>query len=182
MITQLNDFIFCPRSIFFSSIYRDSVSEDVFHQGSQRQGLVNHAAIDENRYSSRKSIITGMTVYSEKYNLLGRIDIFDTETGTLTERKYSITAVYPGFRYQLYAQYFALTEEGFAVKHMRLYSSKDNKIYPIDLPGEREIREFEDVISALRAFSLEDPFVPEKNKCRCCIYAPICDADIADSE
>ena len=27
------------------------------------------------------------------------------ETGILTERKYSVTAIYPGFRYQLYAQY-----------------------------------------------------------------------------
>ena len=182
MITQLNDFIFCPRSIYFSSIYHDSVSDDVFHQGCQRQGLAHHAAIDENRYSTRKSVVTGMTVYSEKYNLLGRIDIFDTETGILTERKYSVNAVYPGFRYQLYAQYFALVEEGFSVKGLRLYSGRDNKTYPVGLPGENEVREFERVLSAVRAFRLDSPFRPEKNKCEHCIYAPICDANLLDEE
>ena len=180
MMTQLNDFMFCPRSIFFSRIYHDSVNDDLFHQECQTQGLAAHAAVDENRYSSRKSVITGMMVYSEKYNLLGRIDIFDTETGVLTERKYSVKAVYPGFRYQLYAQYFALGEEGFDVRAMRLYSSKDNKNYPVPLPGENEIREFEDLVSSVRSFRMETPFEPEKSKCRRCIYAPLCDADPDD--
>lgn len=93
MITQLNDFIFCPRSIYFAGIYRESVTDDLYHQTSQREGLSHHAAIDENHYSSRSDIITGLTVYSEKYHLLGRIDILDTTAGILTERKYSITAV-----------------------------------------------------------------------------------------
>lgn len=70
MITQLNDFMFCPRSIFFSGIYHDSVSDEVFHQTPQRQGLAAHAAVEEKRYSSRKSVITGMTVYSAKYRLM----------------------------------------------------------------------------------------------------------------
>ena len=101
MMTQLNDFIFCPRSIFFAGIYRTSVSDDLYHQTPQREGLAHHETIDNNKYSSRKDIITGLTVYSEKYRLLGRIDIFDQRSGILTERKYSVTAVYPGFRYQL---------------------------------------------------------------------------------
>ena len=58
MMTQLNDFMFCPRSIFFSRIYHDSVSDDLFHQECQTQGLAAHAAVDENRYSSRKSVIS----------------------------------------------------------------------------------------------------------------------------
>ena len=176
MMTQLNDFIFCPRSIFFSGIYRGSVSDDLYHQAPQRIGLVHHEAVDENRYSTRKSVITGMTVYSEKYRLQGRIDIFDTASGLLTERKYSITAVYPGFRYQLYAQYFALLEAGFEVRQMRLYSTKDNKIYPVDLPSEEDIREFEKVIDEMRSFSLDACFVPNPNKCAHCIYAALCDA------
>ena len=177
MITQINDFIFCPRSIFFSGIYRGSVTDDLYHQTPQRTGQVYHEAIDESRYSTRKAVITGMTVYSEKYRLLGRIDIFDTSSGVLTERKYSITAVYPGFRYQLYAQYFALEEAGFTVKALRLHSSKDNKIYPVALPGPEEVKEFEDVLAAINVFSLETPFEPQKNKCSHCIYAPLCDVD-----
>ena len=177
MITQLNDFIFCPRSIFFSGIYHGSVEDSLFHQTPQTTGQAHHQAVDENRYSSRESIITGMTVYSEKYRLLGRIDIFDTKSGLLTERKYSVTAIYPGFRYQLYAQFFALTEAGFEVKSLRLHSVKDNKIYPVSLPGPDEIIEFENVIREIRNFSLDAPFQANPNKCGHCIYASLCDAD-----
>ena len=175
MITQLNDFIFCPRSIFFAGIYRESVSDDLYHEAPQRKGSANHSAIDENRYSSRSSILTGITVYSEKYNLLGRIDIFDSSTGVLTERKYSVTAIYPGFRYQLYAQYFALTEMGYSVKQLRLHSQKDNRAYPIAIPAQNEIIEFEKVIEQLKRFSLQSPFEKNLNKCRNCIYRELCD-------
>lgn len=182
MMTQLNDFIFCPRSIFFAGIYRESVSDDLYHQTAQREGLVHHEAIDENRYSSRKDIITGLTVYSEKYHLLGRIDIFDKEKGVLTERKYSVTAVYPGFRYQLYAQYFALEEMGFNVSELRLYSKKDNKVYPIPLPGKNETEEFENVIIQIRSFSLHSPYTPNPKKCKNCIYNSLCDTNIAEDD
>ena len=180
MITQLNDFIFCPRSIYFAGIYRESVSDDLYHQMPQREGLAHHAAIDENRYSSRADIITGLTVYSEKYHLLGRIDILDRSNGILTERKYSVTAVYPGFRYQLYAQYFALTEMGFTVKQLRLHSKKDNKNYAVALPGSAEIAEFEFVISKMRNFSLTDPGIANAKKCKSCIYNQLCDKNIAE--
>ena len=63
MITQLNDFIFCPRSIFFSGVYRESVSEELYHQTPQKEGLTHHAAIDTNTYSSRKDIITALQYY-----------------------------------------------------------------------------------------------------------------------
>ena len=182
MITQLNDFIFCPRSIFFSGIYRDSVSDDLYHNSPQREGTAHHSAIDNNQYSSRKSIITGLTVYSEKYHLLGRIDILDCTSGTLTERKYSITAVYPGFRYQLYAQYFALSEMGFTVKNLKLYSLKDNKTYPVPLPQEQETSEFEDLLVKIRNFSLETPHNASPNKCKHCIYHLLCDMAIMENE
>lgn len=182
MITQLNDFIFCPRSIFFAGIYRESVSDDVYHQTPQREGLVHHETIDENRYSSRKDIITGLTVYSEKYHLLGRIDIFDVTNGILTERKYSITAVYPGFRYQLYAQYIALTEMGFTVREMRLYSKKDNKVYPISIPDVQELEEFEGVITRIKNFSLLSPFSPNPKKCFNCIYNTLCDMNTSEEK
>lgn len=182
MITQLNDFIFCPRSIFFAGIYRENVSDDLYHQMPQREGLIHHETIDENKYSTRKDIITGLTVYSEKYNLLGRIDIFDVANGILTERKYSITAVYPGFRYQLYAQYLALTEMGFSVHKMRLYSKKDNKVYPVAVPGEKELEEFETIIAEIKRFSLRSSFDPNPNKCSRCIYNALCDVNTLEEK
>ncbi len=175
MITQINDFIFCPRSIFFSGVFRNSVSDDLYHQTSQIIGRINHETIDNGTYSTKKTVLTGLTVYAEKYNLLGCIDVFDVEKGLLTERKYSITAVYDGFRYQLYAQYFALTEMGYKVNEMRLYSKKDNKIYPIPLPTAHDIMRFEQLLEKIRSFSLDDPFDLNPNKCKNCVYNPLCD-------
>lgn len=176
MITQINDFIFCPRSIFFSGIYRNTADTAIYHQAPQKIGTANHAAIDEGRYSTRKDVITGLSVWSEKYSLLGRIDILFVSEKLLVERKYSISAVYPGFRYQLYAQYFALLEMGYEIKAMRLHSVKDNKNYEIALPTAKEINEFESVLQQIRSFSVVEKFSPNINKCAHCIYRPLCDA------
>ena len=182
MITQLNDFIFCPRSIFFAGIYRESVTDDLYHQTPQREGLNSHDAIDHNRYSTRKDIITGLTVYSEKYRLLGKIDILDCATGILTERKHSITAIYLGFKYQLYAQYFALREMGFEIRELRLYSKKSNKIYPIAIPTAKDTEEFEAFLSKIRNFSLNSPYSPHPGKCIHCIYNPLCDINTTEED
>lgn len=179
-ITQINDFIFCPRSIYFSGIYRETTSTEVFHQAPQRIGTAAHKSIDEGKYSSRKDILTGLTVYSEKYNLVGKIDILDLRTNTLTERKYSITAVYDGFKYQLYAQYFALLEMGYTVNILRLYSSKDNKNYPINLPTQEEITRFEQTLHKIRTFNLNAPFTQNPKKCAHCIYRHLCDLKLAE--
>ena len=154
--------------------------KSVEHEISIISALQGYNAIDTNKYSSRKEIITGLTVYSEKYRLLGKIDIFDQSKGILTERKYSITAIYPGFRYQLYAQYIALTEMGFAVSELRLYSKKDNKVYPVALPDSKEMAEFEEILEKIRNFSLHSPFSPNHNKCIHCIYNSLCDSFISE--
>ena len=174
-ITQINDFIFCPRSIFFHNVYSENYGEETYQQTPQKIGQAAHLAVDEGHYSSRKDVLQGLTVYSEKYQLLGRIDTLDLSTGELTERKYSITRVYDGFRYQLYAQYFALLEMGYVVKRLKLYSKKSNTSYPIPLPGNNDIAEFEDVLNQIRTFALDAPFSQNPNKCRGCIYNPLCD-------
>lgn len=175
MITQINDFIFCPRSLYFSGIYRNTADTSLYHQTPQEIGTAAHKTIDSSTYSSNKNIITGMTVYSEKYCLLGRIDILDTEKHLLTERKYSITAVYDGFRYQLFAQYFALAEMGYPVNRMRLHSVKDNQNYEIPLPDEKSTAAFEKILTDIRSFSLLAPFSQNQNKCAHCIYRELCD-------
>lgn len=174
-ITQINDFIFCPRSLFFHDFLRENLAPSNFRESPQIQGLAAHSAIDRREYSDRKDILQGTMVYSSKYNLLGKIDLFDTRSGRLTERKYSITAVYDGFRYQLYAQFFALSEMGYSVRCMELYSSKDNRKYPIPIPGKIETLEFEQTLDAMRKYSPEqDRSIPNLNKCRNCNYREIC--------
>ena len=175
MITQMNDFVFCPRSIYFHDVYRANYAESVFHATPQVEGRAVHQTIDEGIYSSLKAVITGMSVYSERYQLLGCIDILDTASGLLTERKNAVSAVWPGFRYQLYAQYYALTEMGYSVSAMRLHSLKNNRLYPVSLPDDRDRMEFEHVLSDIRRFSLSDPFTPNPNKCAHCIYRELCD-------
>lgn len=176
-ITQINDFIFCPRSLYFNGIFRTSVSTEIYHAEPQKKGSASHATIDNDAYSSRKDILSGQMVFCEKYGLIGRIDVFDIQSGILVERKYSITAIYPGFRYQLYAQMFALMEMGYVVKELRLYSAKDNKRYSVPLPNEKEVEEFEQVLQTMRVYSLEDDFVRNVNKCKHCIYRSLCDVD-----
>lgn len=174
-MTQINDFIFCPRSLLFHDFLRDNYSPDKYRETPQITGLAAHAAIDSATYSTRGDILQGTMVYSARYNLLGKIDLFFITDGVLRERKYSITAVYDGFRYQLYAQYFALCEMGYAVKHMELYSSRDNRKYPIPLPDSSAIYEFEKILSAIRAYDpVTDLTPPNLVKCRHCNYREIC--------
>ncbi|MFI3291821.1 MAG: type V CRISPR-associated protein Cas4 [Opitutales bacterium] len=174
-ITQINDFIFCPRSIYYHNIFRDNSSDEVYHQSPQRIGQGAHKNIDEATYSTRRDILCGLYVYSQKYKLLGRIDTLDLKSKTLIERKYSITAIYDGFRYQLYGQYFALLEMGYEIEALKLYSLKDNKTYSISIPENKEIDEFESIINNMNNFSLEDEFYTNPKKCNHCIYNVLCD-------
>ena len=112
-ITQLNDFTFCPRSIYFANIHKQNYSPETYHRTSQKAGVAAHKSVDIGEYSSRKDVLQGLTVYSEKYRLLGKIDTLDLQKKELCERKYSVTAIYDGFRYQVYAQYFALLDIGY---------------------------------------------------------------------
>ncbi len=174
-ITQLNDFIFCPRSIYFHNIYQQNYSQETYHKTWQKKGQAAHKAVDQGKYSSRKSILQGLAVYSDKYNLFGKIDTLDLSTGELVERKYSVTKIYDGFRYQIYAQYFALLEMGYNVKSLKIYSKKSNKCYPIAIPGPKETGEFEKVVNDIHSFRLDAPFTQNPKKCEHCIYNMLCD-------
>ena len=108
-ISTLNDFVFCPKSIYFHELY-DRYDEKVFQDKVQHDGKLAHETIDEKRYSTAKKYIQSMSVYSEKYKLCGKIDIFNTETKNLVERKNKVEKIYDGYKYQLYAQYYCMLE------------------------------------------------------------------------
>ena len=55
-------------------------------------------------------------------------------------------------KYQLYAQYFCLTEMGYEVEKLKLYSLDDNKVYEIPLPNEKEIQIFEAFLEEYKPF------------------------------
>ena len=174
-MTQLNDFVFCPNSLYYNGIYRASVGTETYHHTPQVDGLAAHAAVDEGRYSSRKDVLQGTMVFCAQYNLVGRIDVFDAASGVLTERKNSVTAVYPGFRYQLYGQCFALREMGYCVRKLRLYSKKGNRIYDVPLPDAKDRAEFEEVLARMWEWTPGAVFAPNPKKCGTCIYSPLCE-------
>lgn len=173
-ISKLNDFIFCPKSIYFHGVF-ESFSEKTYHDTPQIVGKIKHEIIENGEYSSLKRYLQGMEVYSEKYGLCGKIDIFDIKKGFLIERKYKIKKIYDGYRYQLYAQAFCLQELGYNVRGLYIHSLADNKRYKIDLPDTKEIATFEKLIVEMRHFDMADPnFTPNENKCAMCIYKPLC--------
>lgn len=175
-ISFLNDFIFCPRSIYFHQLYAKS-EETLYQTTEQTEGKAAHATLDTKTYTTAKFVLQTIDVYSEKYGIGGKIDSFDQNKKLLTERKKKINTIYDGYVYQLYAQYHCLTEMGYRVEKIRLYSMDDNKCYPIALPKDDQERQkgFERLLESIREFKLEDIFEANTNKCKHCIYSNLCD-------
>ena len=121
-------------------------------------------------------MLQGVPVYCEKYNVYGKIDVFDSENGVLTERKKKIKTIYDGYVFQLYAQYFALSEMGYRVDKIRLYSMDDNKVYDLQRPCEnRDMFDgFEKLIDDISSFVLRDFRQDNIEKCSNCIYEIMC--------
>ena len=179
-ISFLNDFIFCPKSIYFHQLY-GKVETSLYQNTDQVSGTAAHASIDSKKYSSKKTILQSIEVYSEKYNLHGKIDTFDEESKILRERKKEIKVIYDGYIFQVYAQYFCLVEMGFEVKEIQLYDITHNKIHKVNKPEEDEIMfgKFEKLLDDIRSFDLElSSFPQNENKCKRCIYNNICDSSL----
>ena len=157
-ISKINDFLYSPKSLYLHSVY-ESFDQNMYHESPQKKGKLNHECIEKGIYSSAKRYVQGKSVYSGKYNIGGKIDIYDTETKTLIERKTKIKEIYKGHRFQLYAQMFAMEEAGYPVKKLRIHSLQDNKRYAIPLPDKKEIKKFEKVLESIRSHdpSQEDP-------------------------
>lgn len=174
--TYLNDFIFCPVSIYFHNFY-NGMDTTLYQSPYQINGTAAHEAIENGRYSTRSNVLKARSVYCEKYNLIGKIDLFDIDRGILTERKKKVVTIYDGYVFQIYAQYFALTEMGYDVKTLRLYSMDDNKVHPIVRPESDPgmLRKFEQTIFDIKNFEMEAFVQTNPEKCKRCIYEPACD-------
>jgi len=171
-ISKINDFVYCPMSLYLHGMY-EGFSQRVYHEKPQVVGKINHEAIDEKTYSTAKRFLVGIEVYSERYNIMGKIDMYDRETETLIERKTRVKQVYDGYRYQLYAQYFCMTEMGYPIQKLVLRSLEDNRNYPLPVPSEKETREFEGVLQAMRAFDPKSLFSHRCPKCALSIYGAL---------
>ena len=176
-ISFLNDFIFCPRSIYFHQLY-GSYDTQLYQQRPQIAGKAAHTSIDEKSYSTRKNILQGVEIYCEQYRICGKIDLFDIDAGKLSERKREIKTIYDGYVFQVYAQYHALCEMGYAVNSIVLQDIIHNKNYPVALPHENSEmqQKFEKLIEQINSFDMNATgFTPVEAKCRNCIYSNLCD-------
>ena len=98
----------------------------------------------------------------------------------LIEQKRKITKIYDGYIFQIYAQYFCLTEMNFKVNNLKLYSKEDNRSYKIALPCQDSImfKKFKQLIANIHSFKISDTIETNINKCRKCVYNLLCDEDI----
>lgn len=150
----------------------------MLYQGkAQIDGTKAHESVDNESYLKNRGMLTGLDVFSEKYGLIGKIDIYDSKKFHLIERKKKIKIIYDGYVFQLYAQYFCLKKMGYRVDALFLYSMDDNQKYQIPMPQDNPqmLVNFENTIEKIRTVSI-DGFIQENpEKCRNCIYFDACD-------
>lgn len=174
-ITYINDFIFCPLSIYCHSLY-DGIDDFVVHEEYQINGKSAHKSVDKGTYIN-KDAITGLDVYCSKYNLIGKIDIYYPKEKLLVERKNKVSRIYDGYIYQLYAQYYSLLEMGYEINKLQIRSVQDNKVYTIPLPDEDLImkNKFESTLMQIESFRIDIyKHYYNKEKCEKCIYKHYC--------
>lgn len=178
-MSELNDFIFCPASIYFHGLY-GSLEPIIYQSKYQIRGTGAHKTITNNTYTTSKNILQNIYVYTSKHNILGKIDLFDIEKSTIIERKYKINELYDGQVFQVYAQFFGLLELGYEVKKIKIHSLSDNKTYLIELPKDDNLlyQKFISTLEQIKSFDLNTFVQTNKRKCEKCIYSNLCDRSL----
>ncbi len=174
-LSTLNDFIFCPKSIYYHNLY-DNYEKKLYQEEAQIAWTIAHEAVDNKTYSSRKDILQWLEVYSEKYWIAGKIDIFHIKEWRLIERKNKIEKIYQGYKYQLWGQMYCLQEMGYNVEKLEFYSMQDNKTYRVYKPSVDEELKFLKMLDDYRKFDLlKSNWNQNTQKCLRCIYKELCD-------
>lgn len=168
-ISTINDFTYCPMSLYLHRLYAD-FHTSLYHEKAQTEGKINHEGIDQGKYSTSAHILQGMEVYSEQWGIMGKIDIYDEKKKMLVERKTKIKKLWQGYIWQICAQYFCLKEMGYCVENLFLHSLKDNKRYPVPLPTKYDEWRFEMLLDEMRKFDIRAFAKHECPKCAGSIY------------
>ena len=148
----------------------------LYQSTDQINGKAVHRTIDNQIYSG-SAFLQSLEVYCEKYNLIGKIDLYDKRKKQLIERKKKIARIYDGYIFQLYAQYFSMIEMGYEVNALIIRSVDDNRSYYIDMPADSPVmfQKFEKTIQEINKFQLDGFQQQNREKCSRCIYSPFCD-------
>lgn len=181
-ITYLNDFVFCPYSIYLHQVF-DNNAEDLYSANPQQRGKTAHQpidAFDEEEKTKLPVTLKGIYVISNKLGVYGKIDTLYVKEKKLIESKYAISTIYQGYYYQLWSQYYALTEMGYQVESLSFYSIKDQKEYPIEIPDDNDFNELRNHIRKIARFDFDTDIKVNPAKCKHCIYASLCDKTTID--
>lgn len=173
-ISQLNDFCFCPYSLYLHSIY-EGRDASAFKALDQVRGTAVHQSVDSGSYSTKKTDRCTMSVCSNELGIVGVVDLYRESEALLLERKYKIHTIFPGHILQAHGLYFCLTEMGFDVQKIKIHSLSDNKIYPISLPTAEDLLRMQQQIAQMRNYDFDTTFPINEAKCAHCIYSPLCE-------
>lgn len=180
-LSTLNDFIFCPYSIYLHSVYMES-DDEVYKALPQTKGKLAHAGVDSKSGSTRQSDILSLSVYSDELRISGKIDIFKRDKKLLIERKYNLNRIYRGQIYQLWGQYFCMTEMGYDVEELAFYEISTNRMIDVALPNEADKLELIKFIESFKNYRPDSTLTQvNHNKCIHCIYCNLCDKTITDN-
>lgn len=174
LLSTLNDFIFCPYSIYLHNIYMET-DEGIYHAKPQTQGRIAHDAVDNKRSSTRKDDLMSLPVICESLGIMGKIDIYKGLERHLIERKYQLKQIYQGQYYQLWGEYFCMKEMGYAVDKLSFYEISTKTTIPIQIPGQPEWEELHSFVEKFKQFDPASPIETNPNKCSHCIYCPLCE-------
>lgn len=174
-ISQLNDFIFCPYSIYLHNVYSDT-DEMMYHATPQTRGRQAHATVDGKTASHRRADLLALPVFSEEYGLMGKIDVYRQDKRELVERKYQLKQIFQGQIYQLWAQMLCLREMGYEVESLAFYETSTSRTIPVAMPTADDLHSFRDFLARFRTFDpATTPFRINPSKCTHCIYCALCD-------
>ena len=149
--------------------------EGLYHAKPQTRGKVAHTTVDEKTGNKRRGDLFSLPIYSARYNLMGKIDVYREKEKLLIERKYQLKQIYQGQIYQLWAQYFCLTEMGYVVERLAFYEISTNRMYPVALPTAKDTEQLAAFIQSFQNFNPCNFVSSNSNKCRHCIYCNLCD-------
>lgn len=171
---MLNDFIFCPYSIYLHNVYMDT-DESMYNAIPQTRGKLCHESVDTKKGSNRKDEIFSLPVSSDRFHLFGKIDVYRQQEKKLIERKFQMKKIFRGQIYQLWAQYFCMVEMGYEVDKLAFYEISTNKMIDVVLPTESDEKEFSDFITNMINYDPSCELITNDNKCSHCIYNSLCD-------
>lgn len=170
-ISVLNDFIFCPYSIYLRQVYSIN-HEEVYHAKYQSRGKRLHGFIDNDQDENGWK---NAFVFSLLLGIYGKIDSYNQQDRELIEYKSRTAIIFRGYYYQIWAQYLCLIEMGLVVDKLAIYDLSTQQKQYIPIPSNAQVAELKQHIQTVRYFDFTTQIPTTPNKCSKCIYHNLCE-------